>query len=86
MGMYSECSPSRAAETSFSFQQWVFPGSERKFFKKSSARIYRPSFGHENARFRENMPKTLVFNSIHTVPEFIKGSFSASKQAENAHF
>jgi hypothetical protein len=31
-----------------------------------SARIYRPSFGHENARFRENMPKTLVFNSIRT--------------------
>ncbi len=24
------------------------------------------SFGHENARFRENMPKTLVFNSICT--------------------
>jgi hypothetical protein len=32
----------------------------------SSARIYRPSFGHEKARFRENMPKTLVFNSICT--------------------
>ncbi len=30
------------------------------------ARIYRPSFGHENARFHENMPKTLVFNSIRT--------------------
>jgi hypothetical protein len=33
---------------------------------ESSARIYRPSFGHENARFRENMRKTLVFNSIRT--------------------
>ncbi len=32
----------------------------------SSARIYRPSFGHENARFRENMRKTLVFKSIRT--------------------
>ncbi len=32
----------------------------------TSARIYRASFGHENARFRENMPKTLVFNSIRT--------------------
>ncbi len=33
---------------------------------KILARIYRPSFGHENARFRENMRKTLVFNSIRT--------------------
>jgi hypothetical protein len=30
------------------------------------ARIYRPSFGHENASFRENMPKMLVFNPIRT--------------------
>jgi hypothetical protein len=30
------------------------------------ARIYRPSFEHENARFRENMPKTLVFNLTRT--------------------
>ncbi len=29
-----------------------------------SARIYRPSFGHENACFRENMPKMLVFIPI----------------------
>jgi hypothetical protein len=31
-----------------------------------SGRIYRPSFGHENDRIRENMPKTLVFNPILT--------------------
>ncbi len=36
------------------------------YFIHSCAQIYRPSFGHENARFRENMPKTLVFNSICT--------------------
>jgi hypothetical protein len=32
----------------------------------NSARIYRPSFGHENGRFHEHRPKTLVFNSIRT--------------------
>jgi hypothetical protein len=31
-----------------------------------SARIYRSSFGLENDRFRENKPKTLVFNRIRT--------------------
>ncbi len=35
-------------------------------FKTTSARIYRPSFGHENDRFRENKPKPLVFNLIRT--------------------
>jgi hypothetical protein len=34
--------------------------------KTTFARIYRPSFGHENDRFRENKPKTLVFNPIST--------------------
>ncbi len=33
-------------------------------YSKLSARIYRPSFGHENASFRENMPKMLVFIPI----------------------
>ncbi len=33
---------------------------------KYCARIYRPSFGHENDRFRENKPKPLVFNLIRT--------------------
>ncbi len=32
----------------------------------SNARIYRPSFGRENDRFRENKPKTFVFNQIRT--------------------
>ena len=32
----------------------------------ASARIYRSSFGRENDRIRENMPKTLVFNPILT--------------------
>ena len=32
----------------------------------TGARIYRSSFGHENDRFRENKPKTLVFNPIRT--------------------
>ena len=34
-------------------------------FQKRPA-IHRLCFGHENARFRENMPKTLVFKSIRT--------------------
>jgi hypothetical protein len=33
---------------------------------ESGARIYRPSFGHENDRFRENKLKTLIFNPIRT--------------------
>jgi hypothetical protein len=59
-------------------------------------RIYRPGFGHEIARFRENMPKTLVFNSIRTqrrrfqlvvmtsVPEIIDPVFT--KTIQNARF
>ncbi len=35
-------------------------------FPLCCARIYRPSFGHENDRFRENKAKTLVFNPICT--------------------
>ncbi len=31
------------------------------YLKWSYARMQRPSFGHENQRFRENKPKTLVF-------------------------
>ncbi len=33
---------------------------------EGGARIYRSSFGRENDRFRENKPKTLVFNLIRT--------------------
>jgi hypothetical protein len=33
---------------------------------RTRARIYRSSFGHENDRFRENKPNTLVFNPIRT--------------------
>ncbi len=31
----------------------------------SCARMQRPSFGHENQRFRENQPNTLIFNPNH---------------------
>ncbi len=34
--------------------------------KGPRARIYRSSFGRENDRFHENMPKPLVFNLIRT--------------------
>ncbi len=55
--------------------------------------IYRPSFEHENACFRENMGKPLVFNPIRTqrsrlklvlVPEIIDPVFA--KTSQNARF
>ncbi len=43
------------------------------------ARIYRARFGHENARFRENMPKTLIFNPIRTHARIYRPSFNENK-------
>ena len=37
-----------------------------KVINKYCTRIYRSSFGRENDRFHENMPKPLVFNLIRT--------------------
>jgi hypothetical protein len=34
-------------------------------FAKTGARMQRPSFGHENQRFRENQPKTIIFIPNH---------------------
>jgi hypothetical protein len=31
----------------------------------AGARMQRPSFGHENQRFRENQPKTIIFIPNH---------------------
>jgi hypothetical protein len=48
--------------------QWELRKSAMRVYRKrrdkqneSSAPMQRPSFGHENQRFRENQPKTLVF-------------------------
>ncbi len=45
---------------------------------RTRARIYRSSFGHENDRFRENKPNTLV------LAEKIKTTFTDSFQRKQA--
>ena len=46
-------------------QHWGPPGWLEEV-DSAGARIYRSSFGRENDRFHENMPKPLVFNLIRT--------------------
>ncbi len=51
----------------FSFAiSWVFSFFCKRVQSCHIARIYRPSFGHENDRFGEKQLKTLVFNPICT--------------------
>jgi hypothetical protein len=45
------------------FQKWAFSACFQA--ENDPLKNLGTCFGHENARFRENMPKTLVFNSIH---------------------
>jgi hypothetical protein len=53
-----------AEKGTFSAGKLNFRPEKSGFHFSARARIYRPSFRHENARFHENKQKMLVFNPI----------------------